>query len=224
MRIRRSLFVLLTLSAGYVAVAGCGDEQAEPSADAGAPETSTVDSAPPTDAREDGRSPEYTGSACTAASDCYGDLLSEDGGSALKGDPVCLDKVTGGYCTHTCETDADCCAVEGECRTGLRQVCASFENTTEKYCFLSCEDPDITAANEAGATDAGQTGDGLDGDEYCRANTSDEFGCRSTGGGVENRKACLPIGAVDDAGDGVKKDSGADASDASDDGGDGDGE
>jgi hypothetical protein len=75
-----------------------------------------------------------------------------------------------------------------------------------KYCFLSCEPADIAAAVDAGATDAGDAG--ISGDNYCTANASSEFGCRSTGGGSQNKKACLPIGAPTDGG--------MDASDASD--------
>jgi hypothetical protein len=118
--------------------------------------------------------------------------------------------VTNGYCTHLCTTDADCCAVEGECRTGLKQVCAPFESTGEKYCFLSCESADIAAANDAGATDAG-----TDEQNYCHKNISTEFTCRSTGGGAANRKVCLPSGPPGDGGpnDGA---SDADASDAAD--------
>lgn len=215
----------MTLISAYVAFAGCGDEETPPATttDAGN-ETSTVDTyKPPVDATVDSRSPEYTGSACKVATDCYRDLQMSssadagDGGdassTALKGDPVCIDKVTDGYCTHKCQTDADCCAVPGECRTGLKQVCASFENSPDKYCFLSCEDADIASATDAGASDAGS-----DGDQYCQKNANPEFGCRSTGGGTENRKVCFPVGPATDGGG--KKDSGADAGDGGD-GGDG---
>lgn len=204
MRVRRSAFIILSLAASYVAVAGCSDDEpaapvtvTEAGSDATAIDATADRSAP--DAL-DARSPEFTGSACTAAADCYGDI---DGAALKGGAPVCIDKVTGGYCTHTCTTDADCCAVPGECRTGLKQVCSSFENAAEKYCFLSCEDADIAAATDAGASDAG-----AEGDEYCQKNTTAEFGCRSTGGGSENRKVCLPLGPVGDGGGGNKKDAG----------------
>jgi hypothetical protein len=194
---RRLLLATSVLTLGYVTVVGCGgDDEGTPSTnDSGVPEASTADVAP-RDAALEARSPEYTGSACQVAADCYGDL----DGATLKGDAVCIDRVEKGYCTHKCQTDADCCAVPGECKTGLRQVCAPFESTGEKYCFLSCEPADIGAATDAGASDAG-----TDGDDYCTGNTSTDFGCRSTGGGNENRKACLPVGI---AGDGGKKDSG----------------
>lgn len=207
MRIRRTLLVLVTLSAGYAAVAGCSDDDAAPpaGADAGNDATGLADTSapdtyvPPTpEAGPDARSPELTGSACTVATDCYGALDA----SSLKGEAVCIDKVQNGYCTHKCETDEDCCAVPGECRTGLKQVCSSFTNTNEKFCFLSCETTDINAATDAGASDAG-----TDGNEYCNGNVSADFTCRSTGGGSQNRKVCLPGGApgdggVNDAGDG----------------------
>lgn len=202
MRFRRSLFIVLTLAGGYVAVAGCGDDDSSgPSPDAGAdatndtskPDTSQPDTSA-ADVANDSRSPELTGSACKVATDCYGDIDA----ASLKGAPFCIDKVTNGYCTHECQTDQDCCAVTGECRTGLKQVCASFENSDKKYCFLSCEDSDIFAANDAGATDAGTLdGGGTNGDLYCTANASSEFGCRSTGGGQANRKVCLPVGIGD---------------------------
>jgi hypothetical protein len=209
MRTRRTVFILLSLCASYVAVAGCSDDDAATpptvSVDAAGnlPETSPVDSAKP-DVR-DARVPENTGSACTVASDCYGDL---DAASLQGGEPVCIDKVTNGYCTHKCKVDADCCAVPGECRSGLKQVCSSFENADDKYCFLSCEPADIDAASDAGASDAGTSDAGASGDDYCEKNASTEFGCRSTGGGAENRKVCFPVGP---GGDGGKKDAGGDA-------------
>jgi hypothetical protein len=204
MQIRRSLFIGSLLVSCYVAIAGCGDDADSGSPVAAGPDA-TADTTPPdtfrpdTATQSDGRSPELTGSACTVASECYGDI---DAGS-LKGEPVCIDKVTNGYCTHKCTVDADCCAVPGECRTGLKQVCAPFESTSDSYCFLSCEPDDIAAATDAGASDAGT-------DTYCENNVSTDFSCRSTGGGADNRKVCLPSGA---AGDGGKKDAAVDAPD-----------
>ena len=113
-----------------------------------------------------------TGMACDVVDDCYPDVDDLD---ALMGDPVCLDRVPEGYCTHTCTTDADCCAVAGECDTDLPEVCAPFESTGMMMCFLSCE--------------AEQVGDG-DPDRYCHDFASTGFGCRSTGGGTDNRKVC----------------------------------
>jgi hypothetical protein len=138
-------------------------------------------------------SPEPTGSVCQEAADCYAGLDTDE----LAGDVACIDKVEDGYCTHECETDDDCCAVEGECRTGFKQVCASFENTDVKYCFLSCEDEDLVAAGGA----AGASG--VDANEYCEREANPRFICRSTGGGVENRLACLPDGGMGGAGPGM---------------------
>lgn len=111
---------------------------------------------------------DLTGAACASVDECYRDVDVDQ----IQGELRCLtENVEDGYCTHTCETDADCCAAEGECPSDLDFVCASLENTNEKYCFLACE----------GADDA-----------YCQDNVSDVFTCRSTGGGNENRKVCLP--------------------------------
>lgn len=120
---------------------------------------------------------ENAGTSCTAPAQCYPGL---DAG-ALKGSVECLTKVTGGYCTHLCTSDADCCAVPGECKSGFKQVCAPFESTGQMRCFLSCEAKDITAS-----------GAGVDDSTYCHTYANAGFGCRSTGGGSANRKVCLP--------------------------------
>jgi hypothetical protein len=113
-----------------------------------------------------------TGTACDVASECFPGVV--DGG--LLGDPICLDRVEGGYCTHTCDTDADCCAAEGECPPDHQpQVCAPFESTGGMYCFLSCEGVE-------------------DGDAFCAEYAHRDFVCRSTGGGSDNRKVCVPNG------------------------------
>jgi hypothetical protein len=119
---------------------------------------------------------EQTSQACKAASDCYPSVDPK----LLKGDAVCLDRVTDGYCTHLCTQDSDCCAVTGECTTGHPQVCAPFESTGQMYCFLSCEESIVTAAKST------------DGTAYCATYASSAFGCRSTGGGSQNRKVCMP--------------------------------
>ncbi|MCC6337832.1 MAG: hypothetical protein IT380_28035 [Myxococcales bacterium] len=119
-----------------------------------------------------------TGTKCTSASQCYPGL---DAG-ALSGPAVCLDKAPEGYCTHECATDADCCALPGECQPGFKQVCSPFESTGKNYCFLSCETADI-AASDAGITDA---------NAYCARFSAQSFTCRSTGGGSANRKVCFP--------------------------------
>lgn len=135
-------------------------------------------------------SPEPTGSTCQMPSDCYAGLDT----SELAGDVACIDKVEDGYCTHECETDDDCCAVEGECKTGFKQVCASFENSDVKYCFLSCEEEDLVPA-AGGMTGAGGA-IAVDANEYCEREAHPRFLCRSTGGGAENRRACLPDGGL----------------------------
>jgi hypothetical protein len=110
------------------------------------------------------------GASCEAAEQCFVELTEE-----VEGEPVCLDRVEGGYCTHECVDDANCCAVEGECPNGKEQVCAPFESSNLRLCFLSCE---------------GQE----DGDGYCDEYAYRGFICRSTGGGSENRKVCVPGG------------------------------
>jgi hypothetical protein len=119
---------------------------------------------------------EQTSQPCKLAKECYPTLDA----AALRGEPVCLDRVPDGYCTHLCEQDSDCCAVPGECKTGHPQVCAPFESTGQKQCFLSCESEIVT---EAKSTDA---------NAYCALYANAAFGCRSTGGGSENRKVCMP--------------------------------
>lgn len=132
--------------------------------------------------------PEQTGAACDTASDCYPELDHE----TLQGEARCLDRVPDGYCTHLCESDADCCAAEGECPDNLRQVCSPFESTGLNLCFLSCEDADLTTGGGAGAP-----GRYADANEYCRENAHVTFICRSSGGGSQNRKVCVPGGCGD---------------------------
>lgn len=209
----------LLVASVYVNAVACGDDSTDSSTptdttDASSSDVTTndvvtadqsvEDHAAPQDVNTadvvDARGQEQTGQACTNVSQCYAGLDA----AALKGTAVCLDKVTNGYCTHECTQDSDCCAVPGECKTGLKQVCSSFENSAKKYCFLSCEPADIAAAQDAGI-DAGASGD-----TYCKSYASPEFGCRSTGGGSANRQVCLPTGTASDGG------ADADASDAMD--------
>lgn len=117
-----------------------------------------------------------TGQACKSVDQCYPGV--KDG--ALVGEAVCLDRVTGGYCTHFCTQDMDCCAAAGECAGNHAEVCGPFESTGDMYCFLSCEDADLKSAN---VTDA---------DTYCHSFAGAAFTCRSTGGGSKNRKVCTP--------------------------------
>jgi hypothetical protein len=119
--------------------------------------------------------PEYAGQSCAQPAECYSNL---DAG-ALKGEVQCLTRVQDGYCTHLCQTDADCCAVPGECPGGRTQVCAPFESTGQMMCFLSCESADVSAA-------------GVPEGEYCQRFAHPAFNCRSSGGGKDNRKVCVP--------------------------------
>ena len=113
------------------------------------------------------------GQPCETADECYQDVDHTE----LSGDVVCMDEVEGGYCTHHCQTDADCCAVDGECDEdlNLEYVCGPFEATGEMFCFISCEDQEDDTA-------------------YCQEWAHSEFICRSTGGGADNRKVCVPEG------------------------------
>ena len=230
MRVRRLGFILSFLAVAYVSFVGCGDDDSgsvpdvadtgtdgksnqdgniskadTSTSDTSTSDTSTNDSSS-SDANNDARSPEFTGSACKVAADCYQTFDAQ----SLKGAPYCIDKVTDGYCTHECQTDDDCCAIPGECKTKLKQVCAPFESTGKNVCVLSCESADINAGNDAGFTDAG-----TDPNNYCQKNISSQFSCRSTGGGSNNKKACFPTGGITDAGPDADA-SKLDASDASD--------
>jgi hypothetical protein len=120
-----------------------------------------------------GGSPEQVGKPCEAPADCFPNVKHED----LKGKVECLDRVRGGYCTHQCATDGDCCAIEGECDTDLEQVCAPFESTGLRMCFLSCDSAHVPS--------------GTSDQEYCQREASPDFICRSSGGG-DPRKICVP--------------------------------
>src|SRR5690349_10789006 len=84
------------------------------------------------------------GQPCAQASDCYPGIDP----TKIQGTVQCLDKVPGGYCTHLCTTDADCCAVSGECPSKRAEVCAPFESTGMMMCFLSCEASDLGSLDE----------------------------------------------------------------------------
>ena len=125
---------------------------------------------------------ENTGAACQIPSDCYPNVDV----ATIQGEVRCLDRVHDGYCTHLCETDDDCCAADGECTENIRQVCSPFESTDLTMCFLSCEKSDLVAPEDAPASDP------IDDNEYCQREAGAEFICRSSGGGSENRKVCVP--------------------------------
>jgi hypothetical protein len=118
-----------------------------------------------------------TGQSCAMASDCYKGL---DAG-ALKGQVTCLTSLPGGYCSHTCQQDSDCCAVSGECAKGLTEVCAPLESNPQTYCFVSCEAADISTAPDGGSEDP---------NTFCGRVAGTGFTCRSTGGGAANKKFC----------------------------------
>lgn len=186
----------------FMAVSACGSDDENPASgnagsagsggnagsggSAGTTTGGTISGSGPHLGGQVGTSPEPTGTACMVANDCYAGLDTNE----LSGPAVCIDKVEDGYCTHECETDDDCCALEGECRTGFKQVCASFENSDKRYCFLSCEDEDVVPG--AGGMNGAGGGAAVDANEYCEREAHERFLCRSTGGGIENQKACLP--------------------------------
>lgn len=156
--------------------------------------SSDRDGAAPGAAGSAGRPPEQVGAVCKVDSQCFPDVADGE----LLGDALCLTRVREGYCTHSCELDSDCCAVPGECKTTLPQVCSPFESASGKMCLLSCESADIKGDPDA-----------EDANAFCQRNASSDFICRSSGGGSENRKVCMPAdcgvgaacGSDDDCGD-----------------------
>jgi hypothetical protein len=118
-----------------------------------------------------------TGTACTSAANCYSGLDA----AALHGQVVCLTQLQNGYCSHACQTDADCCAVPGECPAGFKEICAPLQSVPQTYCFLSCDPANIPAS--AGTTDP---------NTFCQRFANAGFTCRSTGGGANNKKFCGP--------------------------------
>jgi hypothetical protein len=173
-----TLTIATLLFGGFAMLAACGDDDDDAKGGAGAT-----------------GSPEQTGTICKAASDCFPKIDV----TTLKGAVECLTQVKNGYCTHLCESDADCCAVPGECETNLKQVCSPFESTGKKMCFLSCESADLVTAS-------GEKSTSVDEQEFCQREASTAFICRSSGGGSENRKVCVPgdcgvgAGCADDTG------------------------
>ncbi len=141
---------ILCLGLGPLMVGGCGDDDEEDEGPSG--------------------SPDNTGQSCESADQCFPDVKGD-----LQGTAVCLDTIDEGYCTHTCQSDDDCCAAEGECKTELPHLCAPFESQGQ-HCFLSCE---------------GSVLGGRDEQEYCQTEVSPNFICRASGGGAP-RKICVP--------------------------------
>jgi hypothetical protein len=126
-----------------------------------------------------GGSGQKTGMACTKATDCYPGVDVDAG--AIAGEVMCLP-LQGGYCSHTCTMDTDCCKAKGECQSGIREVCAPLESNPQTYCFVSCEAADITPTGDGGA----------DPNAFCASVAGAGFNCRSTGGGANNKKFCAP--------------------------------
>jgi len=118
-----------------------------------------------------------TGQSCTKATDCYPGI---DAG-ALSGQVMCLS-LQGGYCSHTCTSDTDCCKVTGECPGGIKEVCAPLQSNAQTYCFVSCATADLPSSADGGA----------DPNAFCKAVANPSFTCRSTGGGSANVKFCGP--------------------------------
>lgn len=81
---------------------------------------------------------------------------------------VCLEKSGGGFCSWECATDTDC---EGDVEEDYTYVCASFESTDGLYCFPSCNEDEADSSPSV---------------------CPEGFGCRSTGGGNDNRRICFP--------------------------------
>ncbi len=154
--IRTTSITIAALWLGLVFAASCDDETSDNDGDGAG-------------------HPENTGDSCATAAECYPLVDHEE----IQGEIRCLERVEGGYCTHECVTDDDCCAADGECETDHPQVCGPFESTGLDLCFLSCESEDI--------------GD-KDDNEYCKEFGGIDFICRSTGGGSDNRKVCVPGG------------------------------
>ena len=120
-----------------------------------------------------------TGASCTSTVECYPGINV----STLKGTATCLTQLQGGYCTHTCTSNSDCCAVPGECPSAFPEVCSPIGSAPGTYCVLSCSSSAIAMAPNGGTTDP---------NAYCQAFANPTFNCHSTGGGTANQKFCGP--------------------------------
>ena len=163
MKSSRTLGLVAGVAIGLFATTSCGGDSDEGNSGNTAGTTS--------------RPLEQVGAVCEVDTECFPDVAEGE----LLGEPRCLTRVRSGYCTHLCETDSDCCAVAGECKSTLPQVCSPFESAEGKMCLLSCEDADVEGDPEA-----------EDANDFCQRNASWDFSCRSSGGGSENRKVCMP--------------------------------
>ncbi len=104
----------------------------------------------------------------------------------IPGTVTCLTQLTNSVLHGTCQAKSSDCtaAFRAECLTeASSKLCASFESTAQKYCFLSCDAADIAAAPDGGTTDPSV---------YCQTWAGAAFTCRSTGGGSANRTFCGP--------------------------------
>ena len=108
--------------------------------------------------------------SCGGGDDFYAPCeAADDCASVVPEDATatCVEKEGGGFCTWSCTADAEC---SGDQDDAFDFVCAPFESEPGMYCFPACaegvEDPE----------------------DEC----PDGYGCRSTGGGDDNRKICFP--------------------------------
>lgn len=153
----------LILAGGLAQFAGCGDSGSSGTTGGGT----------------GAGGPDQTGASCQTPSDCYPGVDPME----IQGTVACLDELRDGYCTHSCTADTDCCAAEGECKAEIALVCSPFESMSGTNCFLSCEEADLVPApGETEVTDQA----------YCQREAGRDFICRSSGGGNQNRKICVP--------------------------------
>lgn len=79
----------------------------------------------------------------------------------------CVEAEGGGFCSWQCSADPDC---DGDLDDDWDFICAPFESNPQQYCFPACNEDTDDATAEC----------------------PEGYGCRSTGGGSENRKICFP--------------------------------
>lgn len=95
-------------------------------------------------------------------------------GLEIQGDAICFTQVEGGYCSHTCTSNADCCAVEGECDPAFDYVCTGLEERSGSFCFVACNLEGFSGGDQS----------------ICDA-VAEGLECRNTGRGVGSQ-VCLP--------------------------------
>jgi hypothetical protein len=85
----------------------------------------------------------YQVPTCSTAQDCYPDASSV---AIFTMNPQCLTTSSGGYCTHVCSSDSDCCIWPSECPSGQHQVCVPFSSSSSNMvCAISCGSSDIAS-------------------------------------------------------------------------------